>query len=147
MVNFEEKLGMVFLQMHDNFKPKDFERIEKFVNEWPTEIPLAIELRNAKWFDDVAVFGKTCELFESRKITNIIVDAAGRRDMLHMRLTTPTVFIRYVGANAESNYKRLDDWLEKLTSWIEQGLENLFFLYTKTWKKLYPYFQHILLRK
>ena len=29
--NFEDKLGMVFLQLHDNFKPKDFERLQKDV--------------------------------------------------------------------------------------------------------------------
>ena len=46
VLNFDEKLGMVFLQLHDNFKPKDYERLEKFVQEWPKEVPLAIELRN-----------------------------------------------------------------------------------------------------
>ena len=26
--NFEEKLGMAFMQLHDNFKPKDFDRLK-----------------------------------------------------------------------------------------------------------------------
>lgn len=47
--------------------------------------------------------------------------------MLHMRLTTPTAFVRYVGANAESDYTRLDDWVERIATWKEQGLENLYF--------------------
>lgn len=33
IMNFEEQLGMVFLQLHDNFKPKDFDRLEKFIQE------------------------------------------------------------------------------------------------------------------
>lgn len=138
VMNFDEKLGMVFLQLHDNFKPKDFDRLEKFVKEWPREIPLAIELRNTDWFTDEEIFNKTCDLFEEFNITNIIVDTAGRRDMLHMRLTTSTAFIRYVGANAESDYSRLDDWLKHLTKWKEQGLQNLYFFVHQNIEKASP---------
>ena len=138
IMNFDEKLGMVFLQLHDNFKPKDFDRVEKFVNDWPKEIPLAIELRNNEWFEEEEIFNKTCELFEANSITNIIVDTAGRRDMLHMRLTTPTAFIRYVGANAENDYDRLNDWLERLTEWKSQGLENLYFFVHQNIEKASP---------
>ena len=127
VLNFDEKLGMVFLQLHDNFKPKDYERLEKFVQDWPKEVPLAIELRNTEWFTNEEVFNTVCELFEMNNITNIIVDTAGRRDMLHMRLTTSDAFIRYVGANAESDYARLDDWLERIKVWKKEGLQNLYF--------------------
>ena len=138
VLNFDEKLGMVFLQLHDNFKPKDYERLEQFVNKWPQEVPLAIELRNTDWFTDEEIFDKTCQLFEEHNITNIIVDTAGRRDMLHMRLTTPTAFIRYVGANAESDYERLDDWLKHLTTWKQEGLQNLYFFVHQNLEKASP---------
>ncbi len=138
VMNFDEKLGMVFLQLHDNFKPKDFDRLEKFINNWPKEIPLAVELRNNEWFDNEDVFEKTMKLFEENNITNIIVDTAGRRDMLHMRLTTPNAFIRYVGANAESDYARLDDWLERIKIWKEQGLQNLYFFVHQNVEKASP---------
>ncbi|MDQ1095091.1 MULTISPECIES: DUF72 domain-containing protein [Chryseobacterium] len=127
VAHFEEKLGMVFLQLHDNFQPKDYNRLEKFVRDWPEEIPVAIELRNAEWFSDEAVFNKTCELFEDHNITNIIVDTPGRRDMLHMRLTTPNAFIRYVATDSQHDYKRLDAWLAHLAHWKQQGLRNLCF--------------------
>ena len=138
VLNFDEKLGMVFLQLHDNFKPKDYERLEKFVKDWPKEVPLAIELRNNEWFADEEIFEKTCQLFEENNITNIIVDTAGRRDMLHMRLTTPNAFIRYVGANAESDYQRLEDWLDRLTDWKKQGLQNLYFFVHQNIEKASP---------
>ncbi|WP_333850306.1 DUF72 domain-containing protein [Epilithonimonas sp.] len=138
VLNFDEKLGMVFLQLHDNFKPKDYERLEKFVQDWPKEVPLAIELRNTEWFADEEVFNTVCELFEMNNITNIIVDTAGRRDMLHMRLTTPNAFIRYVGANAESDYARLEDWLERLTQWKKEGLQNLYFFVHQNIEKASP---------
>lgn len=138
VLNFDEKLGMVFLQLHDNFKPKDYERLEKFVQDWPKEVPLAIELRNNEWFTDEEIFNKTCELFEKNQITNIIVDTAGRRDMLHMRLTTPVAFIRYVGANAESDYTRLDDWIERIKAWKSEGLEKLYFFVHQNIEKASP---------
>jgi len=138
VLNFDDKLGMVFLQLHDNFKPKDYERLEQFVNKWPKEVPLAIELRNTEWFTDEEIFDKICELFEQHNITNIIVDTAGRRDMLHMRLTTPNAFIRYVGANDESDYQRLDDWLKHLTKWKKEGLQNLYFFVHQNIEKASP---------
>ena len=138
VLNFDEKLGMVFLQLHDNFKPKDYERLEKFVQDWPKEVPLAIELRNTEWFTNEEVFNTVCELFEMNNITNIIVDTAGRRDMLHMRLTTSDAFVRYVGANAESDYARLDDWLERIKVWKKEGLQNLYFFVHQNVEKASP---------
>ena len=147
VLNFDEKLGMVFLQLHDNFKPKDYERLEKFVQDWPKEVPLAIELRNTEWFTDEEIFNTVCELFEMNNITNIIVDTAGRRDMLHMRLTTPNAFIRYVGANAESDYERLEDWLKRLTKWKKEGLQNLCFFVHQNIEKASPLLSSHLIRK
>jgi len=147
VLNFDDKLGMVFLQLHDNFKPKDYERLEKFVQDWPKEVPLAIELRNTEWFTDEEVFNTVCELFEMNNITNIIVDTAGRRDMLHMRLTTPNAFIRYVGANADSDYQRLDDWLKRLTKWKKEGLQNVFFFVHQNIEKASPLLSAHLIEK
>ena len=126
VLNFGDQLGMVFLQLHDNFKPKDFDRVEKFVKDWPKEVPLAIEVRSEEWFEEEN-FEKFSQLLEENNIANIIVDTAGRRDMLHMRLTSDTAFVRYVGANADSDYARLDDWLERIKLWKEEGLKNLYF--------------------
>jgi uncharacterized protein YecE (DUF72 family) len=123
----EEKLGMVFLQMHDNFKPKDFDRVIKFIDEFPKVIPLAIEVRNEDWFTDPASAEKFYRLLEDKGVANVLVDTAGRRDMMHMRLTTPQAFVRYVGANHPTDYPRLDDWLVRIKSWKEQGLEKLYF--------------------
>lgn len=138
VLNFDEKLGMVFLQLHDNFKPKDDERLERFIFDWPKEVPLAVELRNEEWFADEEIFNTTMRLFEKHNITNIIVDTAGRRDLLHMRLTTPTAFIRYVGANNESDYTRLDDWVERIKIWKNEGLENLYFFVHQNIEKASP---------
>lgn len=123
----EEKLGMVFLQMHDNFGPKNIDRVEKFVSDFPKGIPLALEVRNGEWFNDAKASEQFYQLLETHHLTNIVVDTAGRRDMLHMRLTSPTAFIRYVGANHPSDYARLDDWLTRIAQWRKEGLQELYF--------------------
>ena len=126
--NFEEKLGMVFLQMHNNFKHKNADRLISFIENFPKAIPLAVEMRNTEWFTDESIANETFEFFEHNDISNIIVDTAGRRDMLHMRLTRPVAFIRYVDANdPESDISRLDDWAERLEKWVKLGLRTIYF--------------------
>ncbi len=135
---FKEKLGMVFLQLHDNFKPKTIDRLVKLCEFWPEDIPLSIELRNTEWFNDEEVAAEVYKLFEEHNVTNIITDTAGRRDLLHMRLTTPTAFVRYVGANHESDWSRLDDWMDRIKSWADAGLENLYFFVHQNLEKESP---------
>lgn len=125
--NFDEKLGMAFLQLHDNFKPKDFDRLKKVVEDFPKGVPLGIEVRNNEWFSDAKVQEDFCQLLEKNDMTNIIVDTAGRRDMLHMRLTNSVAFIRYVGANHPTDVERLDDWIERIKKWRKEGLQKLYF--------------------
>lgn len=127
VVQLEEKLGTIFLQLHSNFGSKNFNRIENFVNSWPNEIPLAIEVRHSDWFDDKCVFEEYTQLLEENNIANVLVDTAGRRDMVHMRLTNNEAFIRYVGANHMSDYSRLDDWVVRLKEWTDLGLKNIHF--------------------
>lgn len=124
---FEEKLGMVFLQMHDNYKPKDMERLCEFLSKFPKGIPLAVEVRNQEWFSKPETATAFYRLLEEFDITNVLVDTAGRRDLLHMHLTTPSAFIRYVGANDPSDYTRLDDWIMTIKQWREAGLQRLYF--------------------
>jgi uncharacterized protein YecE (DUF72 family) len=136
--NFETKLGMVFLQMPDNFTTKNLDKLKHFVENFPAGIPLAVELRNTNWFNDPQISSELYNLLEKSQTTNVIVDAAGRRDLLHMRLTTPTAFVRYVGANHPSDYTRLDEWVERLAVWIENGLENLYFFIHQNIEKESP---------
>src|SRR5690606_30293902 len=70
---------------------------------------------------------KYCRLLEELGMSNIIVDTAGRRDMVHMRLTSPEAFVRYVGANHVSDKSRLDDWVKRIAIWQKEGLQKLYF--------------------
>lgn len=125
--NFMEKRGTIFLQLRDNFAPKYFDRVAQFIERWPQKVPLAIEFRNTDWYNDETFSNKLYQLLEENNVANIITDTAGRRDLLHMRLTNDEAFIRYVGANHPTDYTRLDDWVPRLKKWVDQGLQNLHF--------------------
>lgn len=137
--SFGDKLGMVFLQLHDNFGPKNKDRLEVFMDLWHKDLPLAVELRNTDWFNDQEESEWVYSLFEKYDVANIVTDTAGRRDLLHMRLTSPVAFVRYVGANHESDYARLDDWIERLKTWKDMGLEKLYFFVHQNLEKASPY--------
>jgi uncharacterized protein YecE (DUF72 family) len=125
--HLKEKLGVPFLQMHDNFAPKDFDRVKGFIDYWPKDFPLALELRHTDWYNDSKTAQQLYGLLEKRNILNVLVDTAGRRDLMHMRLTTPNAFVRFVGANHPTDYKRIDSWVERIAKWKEQGLSELYF--------------------
>lgn len=125
--HFKEKLGTSFLQLRDNFSPKHFDRVQQFVERWPKGFALAIEFRHTDWYNDPIVAGELYDLLREKDIANVIVDTAGRRDLLHMRLTNNEAFIRYVGANHHTDYDRLEEWILRLKLWHEQGLQNIHF--------------------
>ncbi|MDC7993579.1 DUF72 domain-containing protein [Altibacter sp. HG106] len=125
--NLQEKLELFFVQMHGNFGPKNIDRLEPFFQAFPNDIRIAVEFRHTDWFNDPTVAEELYTLLEKYQVTNIIVDTAGRRDLMHMRLTSPSAFIRYNGANHSSDYNRLEDWINRLESWLDQGLQHIYF--------------------
>ncbi len=136
--NLQEKLGTIFLQLHANFGPKNFNLFKNFIESWPNEIPLAVEVRHKDWFADTTVFKDYTQLLEDNNIANVIVDTAGRRDMVHQRLTNNEAFIRYVGANHKTDYNRLDDWVLTLKEWVNAGLQNIHFFIHQNLEKESP---------
>ncbi|GGI57498.1 DUF72 domain-containing protein [Winogradskyella haliclonae] len=146
-INLKEKLGCIFLQMHSNFAPKDFDRVINFAESWPKEVPLAMEFRHTNWYNDGAIAEDLYQLLEENNISNIIVDSAGRRDIMHMRLTNSRAFIRYVGANHKSDYTRLDDWVERLKIWKNAGINDINFFVHQNIEKESPLLSAYLIRK
>ncbi|WP_339916609.1 DUF72 domain-containing protein [Yeosuana marina] len=145
--NLKEKLGTIFLQMHNNFSPKDFNKVVDFVENWPKDIPLAVEFRHTDWYNDKEIAEDLYQLLEINNISNVIVDTAGRRDLMHMRLTNATAFVRYVGANHASDYDRLDDWILRIKDWKEQGIKEIDFFIHQNIEKESPLLSAYFIRK
>ena len=126
VIQLEEKLGMCFLQTPHNFAPKSIDRLEPFLQKFPEDIPIAIEFRHKGWFEDPKVFTALCDILEAFKVTLIMTDSPGRRDVLSMRLTTNTAFIRFNSINTKQDKVRLDQWMHKFEAWQKQGLQNIY---------------------
>lgn len=121
-----KKLGMCFIQMNEYVKPDQhtIQKLEQFLTNWPADVPLAMEMRHSDWYNNSATADHYYSLLKQHNIANVITDTAGRRDLLHMRLTTNTAFVRYVGSNHQSDYKRVEDWSDRFKKWVNSGLKN-----------------------
>lgn len=146
-LGFGEKLGTIFLQLHPNFGPKNWDRVERLIRYWPKEIPLAMEFRHTDWFNDAIVARELYAMLEEYNIANIITDTAGRRDLLHMRLTNDEAFVRFVGANHRSDRIRLAAWADRLELWHARGLRKVHFFIHQNLEQESPLLAAYFIRK
>lgn len=130
IVEFEANLGPCFLQMSDNFSPGSLPELENYLKALPLDLNMFVELRHEKWFSDQAVRQRVFEMLAGLHKGAVITDVSGRRDVVHMELTIPEFFIRFVGngpAHRELNFARIDAWAERIKSWQERGLKKVYF--------------------
>jgi len=130
IVEFEENLGPCFLQMSDSFGPNSLSVLEDFLKSLPYDLNVFVELRNEEWFSDPVIKKQVFELLTTLQRGAVITDVSGRRDVLHMEVTIPEVFIRFIGngpVHRESNMARIDQWAERLKLWQEKGLKKAYF--------------------
>lgn len=130
ITGLKEKLGTCFMQLPPYFSPAQFDVLAQFLTEFPTdEISLAVELRHEAWFKSPQYTRAFLDLFFEKDVSPVITDVAGRRDVLHLLLCRPQVFVRFVGnALDTTDYQRIDDWVQCLKSWISQGVQDIYFL-------------------
>ena len=122
--NFGDKAGMTYMLLPNYFKMERWPMIKQFLLTYPTDLPLAIEARNAEFHESEDVYS----FLKERNISMCITDVPGRRDVLHQTLTTDSVMVRFGGANLHpSDYARIDDWVYKIERWVEQGIKNVYF--------------------
>ncbi|MGI8951526.1 MAG: DUF72 domain-containing protein [Chitinophagaceae bacterium] len=127
MIKFENNLGSIFLMPHPQMGLKHLDTIQKFITSLPKDIDLFLELRNPEWFVN-GLNKDILQIAEENKTGLIISDAAGRRDCVHMHLSKPETFIRFVGNGLhETDFTRIDDWVNRVKLWLDAGLRKLYF--------------------
>lgn len=126
---FGKKLGPIFLMPHPQMAPKSLDTLEEFITDVPKDVDMFLELRHGGWYEtgdgyDPALF----EFLRRKKRGTVITDAAGRRDCVHMHLSTPECFIRFVGNGLHpTDYTRIDEWVKRIKKWMKEGLETCYF--------------------
>lgn len=130
VANFGSKLGPIFMQLGDNFGPNRFLTIEKFLRRLPSGYRFFVELRHEAWFNNLIARRQIFSLMAELEIGAIMTDAAGRRDVVHMELPIPEIFIRFVGngsSRIEEDKERINSWVERIANWKIRGLEKVYF--------------------
>ncbi len=125
---FGEHLGPIFLQLSERFSPASKNNLFTYLKSLPRDLQLFLELRHPEWFANKLVLGEWLSMLKELNIGAVITDTSGRRDCVHMELTIPKTFIRFVGNGLiPSDYTRVDTWIKRITSWLDKGLNELYF--------------------
>ena len=124
--HFEEKLGPSFIQLRPDYSPKYADRLVDYLKTIPEDFSLAIEFRHPEWFTGNSEAEKVWTLIEERNISAVISATAGRRDALHMRMTSDTLILRFGGYDLDpSDEVRLTQWADRIQYWMENGLNHV----------------------
>ncbi len=139
ILHFEKNLGCTFLQLPPYFKPDRLPALIRLLDELPAHFKIAIELRHEDWFKEKNAMDELNSYLSSRQLGWVITDVAGRRDVLHQRFSNTTAFIRFTANDLHpTDYTRLDAWTDRITTWIANGLSQLYFFVHTPDKSLCP---------
>jgi uncharacterized protein YecE (DUF72 family) len=121
-------LGIAFLQLPPAFTPAQLPSLARFLEAIPFPFPMAVEFRHEAFFSDALLGEEAFALLEEYGTHAVITDVAGRRDVVHMRLTSRTVLIRWVGENLHpTDFERIKHWSQRLSSWQDKGIREVYF--------------------
>lgn len=134
-----DRLGPMFLQLPPTFAPAHLPRLQAFLDFWPGDLRLAVEVRHPDFYTDQhrePLF----TLLEQYRVGWVIMDTRPLRtgpaeehktlearerkpDLpLHIAVTTDFAFLRYIGHPAlELNQPFLDAWAAQLGQWLKEG--------------------------
>ena len=127
VLSLEEFLGTTFLQLPPTFGPDKWPVLETYLKNLPDDLEVAVEFRHPDWFAKPATWQRTLERLQALHRDLVITDVAGRRDVVHMSLTSPTFVLRFVANEGhQSDYERADAWVDRLKIWFENGLQKAY---------------------
>ena len=133
------RLGPMFLQLPPSFGPTQLPQLEAFLNFWPTDMHLAVEVRHSDFYmEQHAQILNT--LLSQHKVARVMMDtrpirtgptkeqqilqARERKPNLPLQITITTdfTFLRYIGhPRMEVNDPLLDGWAQQIGQWLKQG--------------------------
>jgi len=155
MSQLGSRLGPAFLQLPPRYSPRQFDDLGAFIEAWPHEYPLALEVRHLDWFDSphsealnnlLRQHNMARVVIDTRSIRNLKGDAILRgsayESLLEARDRKPDVpvipertadfiFIRYIGhPEMDYNIAFLDEWAEYLVSQLREGAHAYIFCHS-----------------
>lgn len=155
MQQLGERLGPMFLQLPPRYSPRLFEDLKAFLEAWPAEVRLGVEVRHLDWFE--SPHDETLnELLTSLHMARVVIDTRPIRSLegeeilkgsvyqtllearerkpdvpISHKLTTDFAFLRYIGhPRLEVNSPFLDEWTQVVAAQLEQGADAYVFCHS-----------------
>lgn len=133
------QLGPMFLQLPPSFAPSHLDQLQAFLDFWPAEVRLAVEVRHPAFYKEQQA-AEVNVLLERYNAARVMMDTrplrtgpTKERKMMEARerkpdlplqiaLTTNFAFLRYIGhPNLDVNQPFLESWAHQLGQWLQQG--------------------------
>lgn len=125
---FGNLLGPVFLQISEKYNPKQREKLFRYLKMLPAYPCFFLEVRHPEWFTDPVIRRELFDMLRQARIGAVITDTLPHREVIHMSLTIPKVFIRFTcQGDHHSDISRIDDWVKRIKEWQVKGLEECYF--------------------
>lgn len=125
--NLGSHVGPSFIQFHELFSYENRQILFRFLESWPQEFQLSIELRHASWFKNHEVLPALVEYLGRKGIGLVITDVAGRRDVLHSSHLVEWSMLRLIGNNlGPSDKERISSWADRFQKWELEGLKKVY---------------------
>ncbi len=133
-----EKWGGTFLQLPPGLGFERLALLEQWFGRWQGG-PLFVEFRNENWFVDRQLRREAARVLATAKVGIVCSDTPARRDASHGTLTTPEIFVRFLGRSLEidsapltEDRDRLDLWIDRIEALRVNGLQRvIFFVHTE----------------
>jgi len=126
IIHFEHKLGPCFIQLPERYGPDYANELGDYLLALPRDLRVAVEFRHREWFNpDNLQAEEIWKLLTELGVTAVISDTAGRRDAVHMRLTSLHAIVRFGGNGMDStDASRLSVWAQTAYEWGSRGLQS-----------------------
>jgi len=142
------QIGPAFLQVHASFGPDRLTELSRFLEQWPRDLPLAVEVRHPAFFQEGDDEARLEDLLRKEEIDRVIFDSRAlyhsapddsveavsqtRKPRLPVRwrATGKRPFLRLVGRNLwEKTTPWLNEAAEVTAGWLEDGLRPCLFMH------------------
>ncbi len=139
MRGLEDRLGPMFLQLPPSFAPAHLARLQAFLDFWPSDLRLAVEVRHPAFYTGPQM-ARLHMLLGQHQVGWVMMDtrplragdtqdqelqaARERKPNLPLQIacTTDFAFLRYIGhPEVKANEPFLEEWAEQLAQWLKAG--------------------------
>lgn len=126
--NFGEKFGVAFLQLPQHFSVNRLDELSQYLSQLPTDLSISIEFRHPSWFDTTGLISEAAKMLDNLDKGAVITDTSGRRDVLHLTISSNVLVIRFAGNRLhQSDFQRLDRWIQQIVRWKDTSIDTVYF--------------------